>query len=104
MIKYKVQLSALARNDFKNIISYIKNELLEPSIAKRMSDLLINEMSKLSSFPQKFSFIDYNIIKDLKFRKLIVKNYIIFYRINEAEKVVNVERILHGSTNWINKL
>ena len=46
----------------------------------------------------------YNIIKDLKFRKLIVKNYIIFYRINEAEKVVNVERILHGSTNWINKL
>lgn len=61
-------------------------------------------MSKLSSFPQKFSFIDYNIIKDLKFRKLIVKNYIIFYRINEAEKVVNVERILHGSTNWINKL
>ena len=68
MIKYKVQLSALARNDFKNIISYIKNELLEPSIAKRMSDLLINEMSKLSSFPQKFSIIDYNIISTVFFK------------------------------------
>ena len=68
MIKYKVQLSALARNDFKNIISYIKNELLEPSIAKRMSDLLINEMSKLSSFPQKFSFIDYNILSTVFFK------------------------------------
>lgn len=104
MIKYKIQLSAIAKNDFKNIISYIKNELLEPSIAKRMSELLLNEILKLSSFPQKFSIIDYNIIKDLNFRKLIVKKYIIFYRINEPEKIVNVERILHGSTNWINKL
>lgn len=40
------------------------------------------------------------IIKKYKFRKLIIKNYIAFYRINEDEKTVNVERILYGGTDW----
>ena len=44
------------------------------------------------------------VIKKYKFRRLIIKNYIAFYRINEDEKIVNVERILYGATDWKNKL
>ena len=33
--KYKIQLSIKAKNDYKKIINYLKNELLEPSIANR---------------------------------------------------------------------
>ena len=54
--------------------------------------------------PQKFAIIDYDIIKKYNFRKLIIKNYIAFYRINEDEKIVNVERILYNGTEWKNKL
>ena len=54
--------------------------------------------------PQKFAIIDYDNIKQYKFRKLIIKNYIAFYRINEDEKIVNVERILYGEMDWKNKL
>ena len=41
---------------------------------------------------------------DLKIRKLIIKNYIIFYRVNEEENIVNIERILYSASNWINEL
>jgi toxin ParE1/3/4 len=34
------------------------------------------------------------------YRKLIVKNYIIFFSIDEKAKVVDVERILYGRRNW----
>ena len=54
--------------------------------------------------PQKFAVIDDSSVKDLNFRKLIIKNYTAFYRVNEENKIVNVERILYGASNWINEL
>ena len=58
----------------------------------------------LSYFPQRNAIIDNNIIKELKIRKLVIKNYIVFYRINEETNIVNIERILYGASNWINEL
>ena len=77
---------------------------MEPNIAERYAELIKNEINTLKYNPQKFAIIDYDMIKKYKFRKLIIKNYIAFYRINEDEKIVNVERILYGATDWKNKL
>ena len=104
MEKYKVQLSNKAKDDYKSIISYIRYELLEPNIAEKYAELIRNELNSLEYQPQKFAVIDYDIIKKYSFRKLIIKNYIAFYRINEDEKIVNVERILYNGTDWKNKL
>lgn len=104
MKKYKVQLSNQAKNDYKGIIRYIKYQLLEPAIAEKYAELIKNELNGLEYQPQKFAVIDYDIIKKYNFRKLIIKNYIAFYRINEDEKIVNVERILYNGTDWKNKL
>ena len=99
MKEYKVVLSIQAKEDYKRIISYIKNKLLEPNIAE-----IKDEFNILKYNPQKFAIIDYDLLKKYKFRKLIIKNYIAFYRINEDEKIVNVERILYSATDWKNKL
>lgn len=104
MEKYKVQLSIQAKNDYKSIIRYIRYELLEPIIAEKYAELIRNELNSLEYQPQKFAIIDYDIIKKYNFRKLIIKNYSAFYRINEDEKIVNVERILYNGTDWKNKL
>ena len=104
MEKYKVQLSIQAKNDYKSIIRYIRYELLEPIIAEKYAELIRNELNSLEYQPQKFAIIDYDIIKKYDFRKLIIKNYIAFYRINEDEKIVNVERVLYNGTDWKNKL
>lgn len=54
--------------------------------------------------PQKYAIIDDDIAKKLEIRKLLIKNYIVFYRINKKEKIVEVHRILYGASNWIRKL
>ena len=97
-------LSIQTKEDYKNIIRYIKYKLLEPNIAERYAELIKNEINTLKYNPQKFAIIDYDMIKKYKFRKLIINNYIAFYRINEDKKMVNVERILYGATDWKNKL
>lgn len=104
MEEYNVELSIQAKEDYKGIIRYIKYKLLEPNIAERYAELIKNEINTLKYNSQKFAIIDYDMIKKYKFRKLIIKNYIAFYRINEDEKIVNVERILYGATDWKNKL
>ena len=93
-----------AKNDYKEIINYIKYELLEPAIAEKYANLIKNELTSLEYQPNKFPIINYEVIKKYQFRKLVIKKYIAFYRINDKDKVVNVERILYGASNWKNKL
>lgn len=104
MEKYKIQLSIKAKNDYKKIINYLKNELLEPSIANKYAELINSELQTLEYSPERYAIIDDDIVKDLEFRKLIIKNYIAFYKINKKERIVEVHRILYGASNWIEKL
>ena len=102
--KYEVKLSIKAKNDLKGIIIYIKNELNEPDIASKYTRIIKKEIKNLEYLPKKFAIIDDDSIKDLNIRKLNVKNYIAFYRVNEDKKIVNIERILYDASDWINKL
>lgn len=102
--KYKIKLSIKAKDDLKDIVLYIKNHLNEPAIANKYANIIREEIQTLEYFPQKFAMIDDKFVKDLKIRKLSVKNYIVFYRVNEEKKFVNVERILYSESNWINEL
>ena len=102
--EYKVELSIQAKEDYKSIISYIKYNLLEPNIAEGYAELIKNEINTLKYNPERFAIIDYDIIKQYKIRKLIVKKYIVFYRINQYKKIVNIERILYSTTEWKNKI
>ena len=102
--KYKIELSIKAKEDIKSIVLYIKNNLNEPSIANKYAKTIKEEIKTLEYSPKKFAIIDEDSIKDLNIRKINIKNYLAFYRVNEKEKVVNVERILYGASNWIIKL
>jgi len=66
--EYKVVLSIQAKEDYKRIISYIKNKLLEPNIAEIYAELIKDEFNILKYNPQKFAIIDYDLLKKYKFR------------------------------------
>ena len=102
--KYEIKLSIKAKDDLKSIVLYIKNNLNEPTIASKYAKIIREEIQNLEFYPQKFAIIDDNSIKDLNIRKLIIKSYIVFYRVNEEKKIVNIERILYSASNWINEL
>ncbi len=100
MAKYKIKFSKDARNDYFNIIRYIKYKLFEPDIANNYAKMIKEEINKLEYTTQSFAIIPNDTIKYNNIRKLIIKNYIVFYRVNESDKMVNIERILYGASNW----
>ncbi len=104
MEKYKIKFSKDARIDYLNIIRYIKYSLVEPIIADRYAKLIKEEIQKLEYNPQEFAIIDLKLKDSSSVRKLVIKHYIAFYRVNEDEKIVNIERILYGASNWKDKI
>ena len=102
--KYEVLLSIKAKEDLKSIVFYINNNLKEPAIAKKYAKIIKEEIMSLSYFPQRNAIITEESLKNLQIRKIVVKNYIIFYKVNEESSVVNIERILYGASNWMDEL
>ena len=102
MKKYNIEYSKEAKQDLIGIKQYIKYNLQEPEIAKKLISKIRTEINKLKDKPEIYTIIDDDIIKKLEIRKLIVDNYIIFYRIKDNN--IQIVRIMNERRNWINLL
>lgn len=100
MIKYKVEISNQAKKDLKDVLIYIKDNLHEPNISKNIYKKIIDKINSLEINPKKYQMLNHIVIKNAEVRKITLKNYLIFYKIYEKEKEVQVLRILHNKRNW----
>jgi plasmid stabilization system protein ParE len=57
--------------------------------------LLKKKTSRLKDYP--YSCPEYE--DDPDYRRLVVGDYLVFYKVNEDDKTIEVHRILHGSQN-----
>lgn len=102
MKKYAIEYSKESKQDLIEIKRYIKYNLQESEIAQNLISKIRKEINKLINNPKIYSIIDDDIIKKLEIRKLIVDNYIVFYRVKSFD--IQIVRILYGRRNWINLL
>ncbi|PKM64383.1 MAG: type II toxin-antitoxin system RelE/ParE family toxin [Firmicutes bacterium HGW-Firmicutes-20] len=100
MANYRVDVSALAERDLKDIVRYISAQLTSPISAYHLMDIFEESMTSLADLPQRFPLIEDELLSQMGYRKLIIKNYVVFFSGDEFNKVVNVERILFGRRDW----
>lgn len=91
---YRVYISDYALRDLEAIHEYISSELKSPRTSKKLTNELINEIYSLDEFPNRYPYHRSRKFKDL--RKMVVKNYLVFYRVNEKDKSVMVYRIVYS--------
>ncbi|QTQ14718.1 type II toxin-antitoxin system RelE/ParE family toxin [Treponema parvum] len=96
---YKIEYLPCALDDLKEIAGYIMDKLDNPIAAENLVKEIVEKVDLLSDFP--YSAPCYMPIKSLthEYRKLLVKNYFIFYKVNETEKTVTVARIIYARRN-----
>jgi len=104
MEKYKVHLSAAAKKEANEIFDYISLELCAPIAALDQIDLIEEQLAKLSQFPHGNPRISDDRLAAKGYRMIVIKNYLVFYTINDQEKIVYVERILYGRRDWMRTL
>ena len=85
MGKYKIRITRQARTHLQNIRDYISTTFLMSGTAKKMIQLLRSEIRSLSENPQRIKAIDEEPWGGYGIRKIRVKNYYVYFWINEEK-------------------
>jgi plasmid stabilization system protein ParE len=99
---YKLNFSKNFRDDVKSSVNYIKNTLQAPTASERLKDEIKKTYKKVRQTPFMYPVVPNDYLASMGFRFTMVKNYMLFYIIEEKE--VNIIRFLYGRRDWINIL
>ena len=100
MKKYDVEVSETAKKDLENIISYLRYDLAGDIIADKYKILFKQELKKIEDIADSMPILDEKLTGHKNIRKVNVRNYIIFYIINEKNNKAFVVRIGHAFMDW----
>ena len=100
MKKYEVIVSKNAEDDLENIISYLRYDLAGDIIADKYKILFKQKLKELEYIAGSMSILDEKLTGYDKIRKVNVRNYIIFYTVDEEKDKVLVVRIGHAFMDW----
>ena len=72
--------------------------------SNRMMKKLRNAIDQLSTLPYIGMIYPDPELAGIELRRLVVEKYLVFYRVFEAEKRVEIYRVINGTTNFIQLL
>ncbi|MCD7750275.1 MAG: type II toxin-antitoxin system RelE/ParE family toxin [Clostridiales bacterium] len=98
--KYALNIYPRAQADLEDIFRYISEELCNPSAAAALIDDIDESLDRVCLNPLMCPLVRSSLIKDKTLRKLIVKNYIVFYRPIEQKREIQVVRVLYGMMDY----
>lgn len=93
---YTIVYSQDAKDDIKDIYSYIAYKLLVPSVAKKQVNEIRNAIHSLNSMPARYQIIDREPWKSKRLHKLLINKYIVFYLVHDDTKIVEISRIIYS--------
>ena len=90
----------LAVDDLDLAFSYIAQENLQA--AKELLDKLENAILQLGDFPYLgVVFPNKETYEVTGYRYLAVDTYVVFYRIDDVQKEIQIARVFHSRQNWL---
>lgn len=90
---YKIKYLPLAVQDLNDIARYLSG--FYPKTANRVLKEMRAKITKLGDTPKMYEAYR----PDPAYRRMVVDQYLVFYRVNDETKVVEIHRILRGSWN-----
>ncbi len=102
--EYTLNIYPRAQADFEDIFQYISEKLCNSTAAVSLIDEMENSLDLVCQNPQMFPLVCSDMIKDKSLRKLIVKDYIIFYRPDDQKREIQVVRVLYGMMDYVDIL
>ena len=94
----------MPQNKCKKTVFYIANKLESPETAMKWSEYLRNEIETLQILPSRYKCVDIEPWKSNGIRKMPVKNFLIYYMIDENSTTVWITSIIYAKRNQLNQL
>ena len=100
MDRYTINISDLAKQDIRDISTYISDQLIEPDIADNTIETILDAISSLDFMPARTPLVRDQRLARVGIRGMQVKDYTVFYRVNDAIRAVDVVRVLYSRRDW----
>lgn len=97
---YTVEYLPGANKDILDISEYIGINLRNPAAADRLIDKIISAVDKLADMPYMYAAYESPLPVENEYRKMYVKNYTIFYFVDETKKSVKIARVIYSKRNF----
>jgi plasmid stabilization system protein ParE len=97
---YSVHITDIAEEEILTTVKYIADVLRAPMAANNLLDEIEKYENILETTPNIFSFVPDKYLRAKGIKYVMVKNYMMFYTVNEDEKTVDVIRFLYGHRDW----
>lgn len=103
-MKYQIIFSKNARDDLLSSIKYIREKLLSPGSADKLSQRILSEIKTLDEMPMRYPLCENKDWKSLGLRVLPIDHYLVFYLPDEVKKLVKIYRIIYSGRDIDNQL
>ena len=90
--------------DVQSSFNYIKNRLEAPMAADNLIKVIMESLYRIKENPDIRPLVHDKYLASLGYRSINVKNYIIFYIIDNDNRHIKIIRFLYNRRNWINIL
>lgn len=101
---YRINYSAEAKQDLRDIYSYIAFELLEPDTASGQTQRIMDTVLTLNEMPMRHTLYEDEPWHSLGLRYLPVDNYVIYYLPDKSTHSVDIIRIMYSGRDAKNQL
>lgn len=98
-MEYDIYISASAQDDIENIYDYITYELMAQNSAEKLVNIIYKSIKSIYVMPNRHKSVDIECLKGINIRSFTIKNYKIYYYVDETNLIVFILRITSTKTN-----
>ena len=96
MDEYKVKITPQASEQMSEIFGYISGTLKEAVAAERLLQELQKSILSLNTMPKRVLLTDEEPWRSYGIRKMLVKNFLVYFWVNEELKEVHITAVVYG--------
>lgn len=100
---YKIIILPEAQKDIRGIVLYIAKELAAPQAALNLENAFEEEIKSLVKMPKRIKTVDEQPWKDAGIRKTRVKNYYIYFIVDDEEMAVKIMAVIYVKMDQKNR-
>ena len=101
---YTLNISEPAEEDITETLDYIHNILKAPEAAKKLFYQLEEKLKNIQEFPSSCQIVNDKYLSTKGIRFYQIDNFLIFYIVDETEKIITIIRFLYARRDWTNIL
>lgn len=103
-MQYKIIRTDKADEQLRELIFYIAEDSGSIDIALDYLDKIEAAINRLEIFPLSDSVPRYSILRKQGYRALIAERHLVFYKVNEREKIVTIYAVVDSRQEYRNLL